>query len=131
MPPDNSLARAIGELIALPFILLRDLLRLLLWMFRLGQRWRSLSLQDRNRVRATGGAGALVACIVLAAHGFPVVGPKLTAGIGALALLYLIVGIVLTFRADRLTFDVMAVFWRCALVIGGVVLLAYAKANGL
>ena len=77
--------------------------------------WRALPLQQKNRSRASAGAGGLVACLVLAAHGFPVVGSKLTTGIAALALLYLIVGIVGTVRAERLTFDLMAVFWRCAL----------------
>ena len=78
-----------------------------------------------------GAVGALVACIVFAAHGFPVVGPEPTAGIAVFALLYLVVGIVGTVRAERLTFDLMAVFWRCALVIGCVALLIYAKLGAL
>ena len=51
MPGDGSLGRAIGELVALPFVVLRDLFRLVLWLFRLGQRWRAVPLQDRNRAR--------------------------------------------------------------------------------
>jgi hypothetical protein len=126
--PDNSLGRAVGELVALPFVVLRDLFRLVLWLFRLRQRWRGVPLQERNRARATGGMFALIACIVLAAHGFPVVGVKPIAGIAAFALLYLVAGVA---GSRSATVDVLAVFWRCALVIGSVALLVYAKTAGL
>lgn len=129
--PENSLGRAIGELLLLPFVLLGSLFRLLAWLWRLSSRWRAVPLQNKNRVRVVGAVGALVACIVFAAHGFPVFGAEPTAGIAALALLYLVVGIVGTVRAERLTFDLMAVFWRCALVIGCVALLIYAKLGAL
>jgi hypothetical protein len=125
--PGDSLGRAIGELVALPFVVLRDLFRLVLWLFRLRQRWRAVPLQDRNRARAAGGMFALVACIVLAAHGCPFVGVKPIAGIAAFSLLYVLVGV----RSRSPTVDVLAVFWRCAVVIGGVALLVYAKIAGL
>ncbi len=99
----------------------------MLWLFRLRQRWRGVPLQERNRARATGGMFALIACIVLAAHGFPVVGVTPIAGIAAFALLYLVAGA----GSRGATVDVLAVFWRCALVIGSVALLVYAKTAGL
>jgi hypothetical protein len=130
MPGDGSLGRAIGELVALPFVVLRDLFRLVLWLFRLRQRWRAVPLQERNRARATGGMFALVACGVVAAHGCPFVGAKPIAGVAAFALLYLVAGLAGS-RSATATVDLLAVFWRCALVIGSVALLAYAKAAGL
>jgi hypothetical protein len=129
--PESSLGRAVGELLALPFVLLRDLFRLLLWLLRLSSRWRAVPLLQKNRMRAVGAIGALVGCMVFAAHGFPVVGPGPAAGVAAVALLYLTVGIFSIIRAERLTFDLMAVYWRCALVIGAAALFVYAKLGGL
>jgi hypothetical protein len=126
--PDSSLGRVVGELVALPFVLLRDLFRLVLWLFRLRQSWRAVPLQDRNRARATGGMFALIACIVIAAHGCPFVGVKPIAGIAAFALLYLVAGLAGSRSATGV--DVLAVFWRCAIVIGSVALLVYAKTAG-
>jgi len=94
-------------------------------------RWRAVPLPQKNTIRATMGAGGLVACLVVAAHGFAVLGVKATAALALISLLYLVVGLVSTIRADRLTFDVMAVFWRCALVVGCAGLLIYAKLEGL
>jgi hypothetical protein len=126
--PDNSLGRVVGELVALPFVVLRDLFRLVLWLFRLRQRWRAVPLQEKNRARATGGMFALIACIVLAAHGCPFVGVKPIAGLAAFSLLYVLVGVA---GSRSATVDVLAVFWRCAVAIGGVALLVYAKIAGL
>jgi hypothetical protein len=122
--PENRFAQALGELLMLPFFLPG-------WLWRTSSRWRAVPLQTKNRLRVVGSVGALVACIVFAAHGFPVVGPEPTAGVAALAVLYLVVGVIGTVRAERLTFDLMAVFWRCALVIGCVALLIYAKLGAL
>ena len=116
---------------SLSLLLLECILRMLRRGFILFLRWRSVQLRGKNRARATGGAFALVACMVMAAHGFPVLGPTPTAGIAVFALLYLVVGIVGTLRAETLTLDLMAVFWRCAVVIGGAALLVYAKTGGL
>jgi len=127
--PDNSLGRAVGELVALPFVMVRDLFRLVLWLFRLGQRWRAVSLQDRNRARAAGGLFALVASIVIAAHGCPLIGVKPTAALAAFAFLYLVAGLAGSRNATA-TVGLLAVFWRCALVIGSVALLVYAKTAG-
>jgi hypothetical protein len=99
--------------------------------WRLASRWRAVPLLQKNRARVSLGAGGVVGCLVVAAHGFPVVGAKLTAGIAAFALFYLAVGIVGTLRAERLTFDFMVVFWRCAFVIGCIALLIYAKLGAL
>lgn len=140
--PENRLGQAIGqligELIALPFLLLRYLFRLLLWLLRLlsgilrlASRWRAVPLQQKNRTRASVAAGALVGCVVFAAHGFPVFGPGPACGIASLALVYFVVGIVGTVQAERLTFDLMVVFWRCALVIGAAALFVFAKFGGL
>ena len=129
--PENSLGRAIGELFALPFVLVLGLFRAARLAVAAIEPLARGAVAEKNRARVVGAVGALVACIVFAAHGFPVVGAEPTAGIAAFALLYLVVGIVGTVRAERLTFDLMAVFWRCALVIGCVALLIYAKLGAL
>jgi hypothetical protein len=126
--PDNSLGRVVGELVALPFVVLRDLFRLVLWLFRLRQSWGSVPLQDKNRARAAGGMFVLVACVVFAAHGCPVIGARPTGGIAAFSILYLVAGLVGSRSATGV--DVLAVFWRCALVIGCIALLVYAKTAG-
>jgi len=117
--------------VVLSFFLLECILRMLRRGLAWFWRWRSVPLREKNMTRATGGAFALVACMVMVAHGFPLLGPTLTAGIALFALLYLVVGIVGTLRAETLTFDPMAVFWRCAVVIGGAALLVYAKTGWL
>jgi len=62
-----------------------------------------------------------VGCAVLAVHGFPVVGWKVTAGLAAFGLLYVVVGIHGATQVPR--FDVMSCFWRGVLVlIAGTVL---------
>ena len=78
----------------LPFALLVDLFRLGRGAARLARRHPSnVPLPQKNKRRATGGAFVLVACAVLAAHGFPVIGWQATAGLAGFALLYLVVGI--------------------------------------
>jgi hypothetical protein len=79
------------------------------------------SLQQKNVTRATAGAFVLVLCVFLAATGFPVIGWQVTAGVTALALLYLVVGVV---GSQGSRFDAMTVFWWGVLaVIAGVLLL--------
>jgi hypothetical protein len=145
MPDNTGFGSALGSFLAayifgrpliylafgLSLLLLECVLRVLTRGFAWFWRFRSLPLQEKHMWRATGGAFALVGCIVVAAHGFPVVGPKLTAGVALFALLYLVVGITGTLLAESLTFDPMAVCWRCAVVIGGAALLVYAKTGGL
>ena len=103
------------------------LIALLLDLFKIGRalawvRQRRRPLQERSITRATWGAFGLVICAVIAANGFPVVGWEVTAGIAALALLYLIVGIQGS-RGAR--FDFMAVFWRSVLALGCLALLIF------
>jgi hypothetical protein len=88
-------------LVALPFAVLADVLAL-------RRRWRGVPLQQKNMTRATAGAFVLVVCAVLAVHGFPVVGWQVTAGLAALALLYLVVGI---HGSQGARFDLMSPFW--------------------
>jgi hypothetical protein len=80
------------------------------------------SLQQKNMTRATAGAFVLAVCAVLAVKGFPLVGWQLTAGIAALALLYLVVGI---HGRQGARFDFMAVFWWGALTLGCAALLIF------
>jgi hypothetical protein len=108
-------------LLALPFALLRDLFRLGRGAARLARNRRNVPLQQRNMTRATAGIFALVICAILAAHGFPVIGWKPTAGIAAVALLYLLVGM-----HGSQSVDVMAGIWWAALVIGVVVFLFHS-----
>jgi hypothetical protein len=91
----------------------------------MGSRHRAAPLQQKNFTRATAGAFALVACAVLAAYGFPVVGPKLTAGIAAFAALYLVVGV----ASQNSSVDFMSVFWWSALAIGCAALLIYVRVS--
>src|SRR5690242_13757374 len=93
-------------LIVLPLALLRDLFRLGRGAARLARRSgnNNVPLPQKNRTRATGGAFVLVVCVILAAHGFPVIGWQATAIIAAFALLYLVVGI---HGAQGASFDFM------------------------
>jgi hypothetical protein len=86
---------------------------------------RAIPLPQRNRTRATAGAFVLVGCTVLAVHGFPVVGVKVTAGLAAFALLYLVVGIHGAVQARRV--DVMSCFWWGVLVLGCGLLLVFIE----
>jgi predicted Na+-dependent transporter len=113
-------ATFLGLMVMLPFALLGDVIRL--WW-----RWRAVPLPRKNMTRATAGAFVLVACAVFADHGFPVVGSRLTAGIAAFALLYLVVGLR---GAHGAAFDVMSAFWWAALALGGAALLAFGRITG-
>ena len=81
-----------------------------------------MPLQQKNITRATCAAFVLVGCAVLALYGFPVVGWKITAGIGALALLYLVVGVC---GSQGARFDFMAVFWPAVIALGCLALLVF------
>jgi len=89
------------------------LLGLPLRLLRL-RRGQSSSLQQKNLTRATAGAFVACVCALLAVNGFPVIGWKVTAGIGALALLYLVVGVAGS-QGSRI--DAMSVFWWGVLVV--------------
>lgn len=95
----------------------------ILYLFRFVQLRRGQrTLQQKNITRATAGAFVLVVCAVLAVNGFPVIGWQITAGIGAIALLYLVVGI---HGSQGERFDVMSVFWWGLLVLGCTALLVF------
>jgi hypothetical protein len=86
-------------------------------------RGQSQSLQQRNITRASAGAFVLAGCAMLALYGFPVVGWQVTAGIAALALLYVVVGI---HGSRGARFDFMGgVFWPAALALGCLALLIF------
>jgi hypothetical protein len=119
--PAESLGRAIGELIALPF-------QIIGWLFRLRRHWRQVPLHEKNRVRATCGAAGLVGCAALALTRFPVVGAKATGFIAAVALLYLVVGVKGSHGAS---YDVMSAIWYAAAAVGSLALLVYIRHNGL
>lgn len=87
-------------------------------------RSRSATLQQRNVTRATAGAFVLVVCAVLAVNRFPVIGWKVTAGIGALALLYLVVGI---HGRQGSRFDAMSVFWWGVVALSAGFLLVFIE----
>jgi hypothetical protein len=109
----------VGLLVLLPLALLRDIFRLGRGAARLARmRRNNVPLPQKNKTRATGGAFVLVACAVLAFHGFPVIGWQATAIIAAFALLYLVVGI---HGSQGATFDFMSAFWWGVLAIAGVV----------
>ena len=106
----------------LPFAVLLDLLSVRRKLLDLAQRRRAVPLQQRNIARAGGGAFVLVVCAVLAVYGFPVIGWQVTAGIGALALVYVVVGVC---GSQAARFDFMRVFWPAVLALGCVALLMF------
>jgi hypothetical protein len=97
-------------------------LALAMHLFKMWRRWRVVPLENKNMMRATGGAFALALCAALAASGFPYLGKQITGGVAALALLYLVVGI-LGARGAR--FDVMSLIWWGVLAAGAAALLAF------
>jgi hypothetical protein len=107
-------------LIGVPFVLLRS-------VFRVRRHWRQIPLHEKNRVRATAGAAALVGCAVNAVKHFPLIGAKPTGIIAAVALLYLVVGIRGSHGAS---YDVMSAFWYAATAIGSVALLVFIRGHG-
>ena len=115
-----TVAVAVAAVLLLPLVLLKGLVVLAWRAARLTRTRRAVPLQQRSVTRATAGAFVLALCAILAAHGFPVVGWKLTAGLAALALLYLVAGI---HGARGARFDFIAVFWCAALVIVAAVFL--------
>jgi hypothetical protein len=116
-------------LFVLPFALLRDLFRLGRGAVRLARRSgnNNVPLPQKNKTRATGGAFVLVGCVILAAHGFPVIGWQATAIIAAFGLLYVVVGI---HGSQGASFDFMSAFWWGVLALGAAVLLGFVKLNG-
>jgi hypothetical protein len=107
-------------LIALPFHLLAEL-------FRWRREWKQVPLHEKNRVRAMAGAAALVGCAVLAVKGFPLVGARVTMGIAALALLYLVVGVKGSHGAS---YDFFSALWYAVTAIASVALLVFIKLHG-
>jgi hypothetical protein len=118
----REMSRALGELMALvvraPFVLLRG-------GFRAHQRWRAVPILQKSHTRAG------IAAAVLAALGIYVVERGIfamtedelygAAGVGAFAVLYLVVGIIGS--RGRLRFDPMSIFWFGTLGLGAIALL--------
>jgi hypothetical protein len=107
----------------LPLAVLLDLLSVGRKLASLAQRRRGVPLQQRNITRATCAAFVLVVCAVLAVYGFPLIGWQATAGIAALALLYLVAGI-LGSQGARFDF-INRVFWPAVLALGCVAFLVF------
>jgi hypothetical protein len=119
---------AVQVLVPLAFGMIDKLLiSVLLAPFRLRGRWKQVPLHERNRVRATFGAAALIGCAAFALKGFPLIGARATMGLAALALLYLVVGVKGSHGAQ---YDFMSAFWYAASAIGGVALLIFIRAHG-
>jgi hypothetical protein len=102
-------------LLLLPVAVLADVLAL-------HRRWHGMPLQQRSMAHATAGAAGLAGCGVLAVHGFPVVGPMLTAGLATASLVYLVAGI---HGARGSRFDVLSVWWWLVLVLFAGAMLAF------
>jgi hypothetical protein len=126
MAPD-PLARAIGEAINELVALILKLILLPFRLIGLRRHWKQVPLHEKNRVRATAGAAALIGCAALALKGFPVIGGKATGIIAAMAALYLVVGVKGSHGAQ---YDFMSAFWYAASAIGGVALLIFIRAHG-
>lgn len=114
----RELGLAIKELISLPFVLLRS-------GWRAHQRWRAVPLLQKSHTRAGLAAAALVALgVYIAERGiWAMTQIELygAAGIGAFAVLYLVVGIIGS--RGQLRFDPMSVFWFGVLGLGALALL--------
>jgi hypothetical protein len=106
-------AAIIGGLILLEVLIRRVPLAVVRTM-RVRRQWHAVPLQQRSMTRAAGGGFVLALCAVFGLHGFPVIGWKVTAGMAALALLYLAAGIYGT-RGARI--DFVSVFWWAVVVI--------------
>jgi hypothetical protein len=113
MPPNSSLGALVGELIALPFVVLRDLGRLVRWLFALRRRYRSIPLPERNQLRAAGGGFVVAVCIGLALSGLPMIhqppGSWAVMASAAIGLLYLVGGLLGSRGSSRI--DFFSVMW--------------------
>ena len=101
----------LGFLVMLPFVALRDVMRLV-------AAWRRVPLQQKNHIRSTWGGFLLVLSIGLAVRRFPAADPielYVLGGLGAIGLLYLVVGI---HGAPGARFDFMSGFWWAVTAIG-------------
>jgi hypothetical protein len=114
----RQLGQAINELISLPFVLLRS-------GYRAHQRWRAVPLLQKSHTRAGLASAALVALgVYIAERGISAMTEiELygAAGIGAFAMLYLVVGVIGS--RGQLRFDPMSIFWFGVLGLGALTLL--------
>jgi hypothetical protein len=132
MPPDSSLGRLVGELIALPFVLLRDLFRLLGLLFRLRQRWRAVSLEIKSHIRLR--TATFVLIVLIGASVFRVIPYDNSIEIWAAlcvagyTLLNLGAGLIGVLFAERwqLRFDPLSIFWWCLGAASCAALLVYS-----
>jgi hypothetical protein len=129
MPPDRlgeAIGQFINELIRLPFVLLRG-------AWRAHQRWRAVPLLQKSHARAGIAAAVLVALgIAIAERGIwamTEIELYCAAGIGAFAVLYLVVGVIGS--RGRLRFDPMSIFWFAVTGLGAAALLALLVMNGV
>lgn len=60
MPPGAGPLYLLGLLLAVPFLLLRDLLRVVARLLRWRAHWTSVSLQNKSRFRSTAGTFVVV-----------------------------------------------------------------------
>jgi hypothetical protein len=115
---DRPLGDMVGAIIALPFAVLGT-------GFRAHQRWRAVPLLQKSHTRAGLAAAVLVALgIYIFDRGLSAMTDDefyAAAGIGAFAVLYLVVGIIGS--RGRLRFDPMSIFWFGALGLGAIALL--------
>jgi hypothetical protein len=114
----RQLGQAINELINLPFVLLRS-------GYRAHQRWRAVPLLQKSHTRAGLASAALVALgVYIVERGISAMTEiELygAAGIGAFAMLYLVVGVIGS--RGQLRFDPMSIFWFGVLGLGALTLL--------
>lgn len=114
----RQLGQAIGELISLPFVLLRG-------GWRAHQRWRAVPLLQKSHTRAGLASAALVALgVYIVERGMSAMTEiELygAAGIGAFAVLYLVVGVIGS--RGQLRFDPMSIFWFGTLGLGALAVL--------
>jgi hypothetical protein len=119
MPPNSSLGALVGEIIAFPFIVLRSLWRLLMWILRRRAYWQSVALQTKSRFRATAGTFALVLVIGAAADGLiPFDNPLAlwsAAGAAGFSLLYIVGGLF----GLKCKVDPLSIFWWAVTAVAG------------
>jgi hypothetical protein len=129
--PFYHLGQALVQLLALPFVLLRAVVRLVARIFRWRAHWRQVPLQAKSNFRATFGAFVVVLVAGAAAKGFIPLNNSLAlwpaiGAAGGFGVLYIVAGVF----GSRMRFDPMSIFWWSVTALGCAAVLVYGAMFG-
>jgi hypothetical protein len=121
--PAHQLGQALFQLLALPFVLLRRLVRLFAWVLSRRSHWRQVPLQQKSHFRSTTGTFVVVLVSGAALKGFiPLNNPLAlwsAVGIGSFGVLYIVAGVFgLSKLAARCRFDPLQIVWWSLTALG-------------